>query len=221
VKSGKEKKYAYISIAGLLGSGKTTAAKLLASKQGFYLFEEKVNENKFLPLFYSEPKRWAFHLREKAAQLSKIKTIIKETNVVQDSPIYQDYLTYAKAQHILGNMNDNEFALYEKMFHVLNREVPVPHLIIQLDATLPEILKRIKKRARSYEKVVDEKYVELLLKLQNKWLSENPKLNIVKIDTNFLDIAENPENQKIFIEKVNSNLGKLIREPELRLPLIN
>ena len=207
----KPKKYKYISIAGLLGSGKTTASNLLAEKLEFHLFEEKVNENKFLPLFYSDPKRWAFHsqlfyLKEKAAQLVKIRDIINETHVVQDSPIHQDYLTYAKAQQVLGHMNENEFALYEKFFHVLNQDLPTPDLIIHLDASVPTIMERIKQRARSYEKSIDSKYVELLKKLQDKWMSQNSKLNIISINMDDTDIVQNLEHQKEFIEKIKAHL---------------
>ncbi len=217
----KKDKYVYVSIAGLLGSGKTTAANLLADKLGFYPFEEKVNENKFLPLFYQDPQRWAFHsqlfyVREKASQLVKIKKIINETHVVQDSPVYQDYLTYAKAQQILGNMNEDEFALYEKFFHVLNRDLPVPDLIIQLNASVPSIMERIKLRARDYEKKIDSKYVELLMRLQNEWIAKNPKLNIVSIDTNAVDIAHNPKHQAEFIKVVKAHLANLKEEPRLR-----
>ena len=222
----KKLKYAYVSVAGLLGSGKTTASNLLAEQLGFHLFEEKVNENKFLPLFYAEPKRWAFHsqlfyLREKSSQLVKIKNIINETNVIQDSPIHQDYLTYAKAQQKLGHMNEDEFALYEKMFNVLNRDVPTPNLIIQLNASVPTIMERIKKRARSYEKSIDPSYVELLSELQNEWLSNNPKINIISINTDDLNIATNPKHQEEFIEKVKKHLGNMAEEPRLRLPFFS
>ena len=68
-------KHTYISIAGVLGTGKTTAAKLISENLGFHLFREKFAENIFLPLFYTDPKRWALHsqlffLHEKAAAIA-------------------------------------------------------------------------------------------------------------------------------------------------------
>ena len=110
--------------------------------------------------------------------------------------------------------------LYEKFFNVLNRDVPTPHLIIHLNTSVPTIIKRIKERARSYEKNVEPAYVDLLLKLQNEWISKNPKLHIVSVDTEALDIAKNPEHQKKFIEIVKANLSNLREEPRLRLPFV-
>ncbi len=46
---------------GTLGSGKTTAAQLLAHELHYTLIEENVKENAFLPRFYKDMKRWAFH----------------------------------------------------------------------------------------------------------------------------------------------------------------
>ena len=42
----------YIGIAGIMGSGKTTAAKILKKELGFPLLEEKPQENPFLENFY-------------------------------------------------------------------------------------------------------------------------------------------------------------------------
>jgi len=215
LKSSKKNQYAYVSVAGLVGCGKTTAVNLLAEKLGFHLFEEKVKENKFLPLFYQDARRWAFqsqlfYLKEKASQLVKIKKIINETNVIQDVPLSQDCLVYAKAQQILGNMNKDEFALYEKFFHMLNREAPEPHFIIQLNASVPVIMQRIKLRGRDYEKSISPEYITLLLKLQNEWLGNYPKSKLVVVDTDTLDIVSNPKHQDQFIEIVKSRLADFL-----------
>ena len=55
------KKGLYVSITGTMGSGKTTAAKLLAKHLKFHLLEENFGENAFLPKFYQDMERWAFH----------------------------------------------------------------------------------------------------------------------------------------------------------------
>ena len=207
-----EKRSYYVSVAGVLGSGKTTACRLLATALGFHLFEENVSETVFLPKFYKDPHRWALHsqlfyVREKADQLKRIKTLLENSSVVQDSPLYQDYLTYAKAQHHLGHMTDEEFVLYEKIFHVLNRDLPAPDLIIQLDAS-PEVThSRIARRGRAYEQSIGLPYIALLTELQKKWLKENSYLNILSVDTNTLDLAANPKHKNQFIETVRERLN--------------
>ncbi len=201
----------YISIAGVMGSGKTTASNLLAQNLGFDLFEERVNENKFLPLYYQDPKRWSLHsqlfyLHEKADQLSKINLLLAKNSIIQDSPIYQDYLTYAKAQYILGHMNHDEFNLYEKYFNALKQHILTPHLIVQLDTSVDTLVARIKKRNRDYEKTIDRPYLELLSQLQKEWVNTHPHLNILSVATDDLDLASNKEHQEQFIDMVKQKL---------------
>src|SRR3990172_2702213 len=167
----KQEKNFYISISGVMGSGKTTVSRLIAKEFGFNLLEENFQENIYLPRYYEDPKSWAFHsqlfyLREKTAQLLKLKELLGYQNVVQDTPIYQDVFTYAKAQTVLGYMNESEHALYHKFFDLIREELPHPDLIIQLDASIPTIVERIKRRGRDFEKKIDMDYLELLSRLQ-------------------------------------------------------
>lgn len=204
----------HISVTGVMGSGKTTASNLLAERLGFHLFEENVEGNTFLPLFYEDPKRWAlpmqlFYLREKVAQLMKIRNLLDRTSVVHDSPIYQDYYTYVKAQQILGNITGEELVLYEKFFHMFHDRFPVPHLIIHLKAEPQVLLQRIRERARDYEKNVDIPYLELLTRLQQEWVSQSPHLHIISVDVGEVNFARDEAGKREFIETVRKGLEAL------------
>lgn len=209
-----KKKNFYIAVAGVLGSGKTTASALLAKELDFHLFEENPADNVFLPLFYKEPKRWAlpaqlFYLREKAHQLEKIKTLLARAGVVHDSPIYQDHFTYAKAQLLLGHMTRDEYALYDKFFSVFSKNIPVPDLIIQLNVSPSVIQRRIYSRAREYEKEIDIKYIKLISGLQKKWITMHPHLTIATVKTDDLDLAVNRDHQKKFVAIVKNMIARL------------
>lgn len=211
--NGKEKaKNYHVSVAGVIGSGKSTACKLLAEKLGYHLFEENFRENKFLPLFYEEPTRWALHsqlfyLREKAYQLQKVRDHLQYSGVVQDGPLNQDAYTYAKAQHSLGHMNDEEYGLYEQFLVSFKRELPHPDLIVQLDAAPETLLQRIKTRGRGYEQDINRNYVETLVRLQNQWIEERPQLKIVRINTEALDLANNSDHKAKFVAEIRSRLN--------------
>ena len=204
-------KHIYISVAGVLGTGKSTAARLISERLAFQLIEEQFVKNSFLPLFYEDPKRWAFHsqlffLQEKARQLEKIKELLKEKNIVQDCPVEQDYLGYAKAQEVLGNMNNEEFSLYEKIYQSLNGHLPQPDLIVQLDSDLPLLQKRISKRGREIEKGINQEYLQTLIKLQDEWLTKHPKNQVLRIDTDKLNLAENKKDQETFVKMVEDRI---------------
>src|SRR3989344_3404859 len=149
------KKHLYISVMGTMGSGKTTAARLIARELGFGLIEENFGENAFLPRFYADMKRWAFHsqtffLMEKITQMRETARILENGPVVQDTPIQQDAFSYAKAQHVLGNMDDAEWRLYQKIYKSFEPYFPQPDLIVYLEAPISVLSGRIQKRGRGY-----------------------------------------------------------------------
>lgn len=201
----------YISISGVLGSGKTTLVQFLSQQLGFHFFEENVSENVFLPKYYQDPKTWAvhsqlFYLQEKVLQLMKMKDLLATTSVIQDSPIYQDCFTYAKAQYVLGYMSNEEHQLYMRFFNLVQRELPVPDLIIQLDTLPSAIEERIQRRGREYEKSIDQSYIELLARLQNEWLAEYAHLPIIRLqaDNEKFDLIHNSLYQQQLLDNIKS-----------------
>ncbi|MFZ5535055.1 MAG: deoxynucleoside kinase [Patescibacteria group bacterium] len=203
----------YIAVMGTMGSGKTTAAQLLSKELRFSLIEENVKENAFLPRFYKDMKRWAFHsqvffLMEKIRQMLETKNMLVKTSVVQDTPITQDVFSYARAQHELGNMDDAEWALYQKIYHEFTPHFPQPDLIVFLDTSIPAIEQRIAARGRGFEQTIPTDYLELLDKLNRRWLEQNTTIPVVRIPTDTLDIARNRDAQEQFVSIVRSALSR-------------
>lgn len=203
----------YIAVMGTMGSGKTTAAQLLSKELRFSLIEENVKENAFLPRFYKDMKRWAFHsqvffLMEKIRQMLETKNMLAKTSVVQDTPITQDVFSYARAQHELGNMDDAEWALYQKIYHEFTPHFPQPDLIVFLDTSIPAIEQRIAARGRGFEQTIPTDYLELLDKLNRRWLEQNTTIPVVRVPTDTLDIARNRDAQEQFVSIVRSALSR-------------
>lgn len=201
----------YISVMGTMGSGKTTAAKLLSKRLKFKLLEENFGDNAFLSRFYNDMKRWAFHsqtffLMEKITQMFETKKILEHSSVVQDTPIIQDVFSYAKAQHVLGNIDDAEWRLYQKIYMSFEPYFPQPNLIIYLETSLPHIITRIEKRGRNYEQKIPDSYLELLDMLNRKWISDNTKIPVVSINTDGLNIVTSTKAQNIVLKTVRDTL---------------
>lgn len=203
---------------GTMGSGKTTAARILAKalpcRQAglkFHLLEENFGENAFLPRFYADMKRWAFHsqtffLMEKITQMLETRTILEKTSVIQDTPIQQDAFSYAKAQHVLGNIDDAEWKLYLKIYRSFEPLFPKPDLIVLLETSIGEIEKRIGARGRGYEQKIQQSYLELLDMLNHKWLTEQKEISVLTIQTDGLNIVRSKKAQRELIEKVKRHV---------------
>ena len=211
------KTHRYISIMGTMGSGKTTAARLVAKALGDQLVEENFGENAFLPRFYSDMKRWAFHsqtffLMEKINQILETPKLLRKGGVVQDTPIQQDAFSYAKAQHVLGNIDDAEWKLYQKIYKSFEPYFPKPDCIVYLETSVSVVASRIESRGRQYEQKIPQSYLELLDMLNHKWLSENAgaksgkKIPVLTIDTDQLNIAKSSIAQEQLITLIKKRL---------------
>jgi len=206
-----KEQHEYIAVMGTMGSGKTTAARLLAKDLHFTLIEENVKENAFLPRFYKDMNRWAFHsqlffLMEKIRQMTETKQLLEKMSIVQDTPITQDVYSYAKAQYELGHMDDAEWALYQKIYHEFTPHFPQPDLIVFLDTSIPALEQRIASRGREFEQSIPTDYLQLLDTLNRKWLEQNTTIPVISISTDALDISRNKEAQTQFTSLVRHAL---------------
>lgn len=200
--------FKYLTITGTMGSGKTTVAQLLSKRLDFHLLEENFGENAFLPRFYDDMQRWAFHsqtfyVMEKITQLRKTKKLLETTSVVQDTPIQQDVFSYAFAQHKLGNMDDAEWQLYLTIYRSFAEFLPKPTHVIYLKTLIPVLEKRIADRKRSFEKELPKGYLQLLDKLNEEWMQkEIDGMKLLTIETDQIYLVHNTVDQENLVEKV-------------------
>ncbi|MBI4058497.1 deoxynucleoside kinase [Candidatus Gottesmanbacteria bacterium] len=195
-----------------MGSGKTTAAKLIAKELRLHLIEENFGENAFLPRFYAEMKRWAFHsqtffLMEKINQMIETAKVVTSTAIIQDTPIEQDVFSYAKAQAMLGNMDDDEWRLYQKIYRSFIPLLPKPDCIIYLKASLETVKKRINGRKRQYERRIPDSYLELLETLNDRWLKkETNGIRVIELETDNYNLVRSHKDIVVFLNNIRSQL---------------
>ena len=208
----KTKKHFYLAITGTMGAGKTTVAKLLAKKLKFHLIEENFGENAFLARFYRDMKRWAFHsqtffLMEKIAQTLSTHNLLTNKNIIQDVPIYQDVFSYAKAQHIMANMDDAEWRLYQKIYRSFEPNLPRPNYLIYIKTSLESVKARIGSRDRSFERRIPDGYLELLEMLNEAWMKKEANgIKVITVETDNLNLIKSSRDREVFIKKIIQSL---------------
>ncbi len=145
----------FVALAGNIGAGKTTAAKLISQRFGFELFDEPVIDNRFLSDYYTDMKRWSFTLQlefliKRAQHHELIRTVRKSS--IQDRTLLEDPEIFAKYLHGLGHMDNRELDLYLEYFQRLNRDLHQPDKIVYLECGDVDVLHaRIRERGRKEE----------------------------------------------------------------------
>ncbi|MCI0493519.1 deoxynucleoside kinase [candidate division KSB1 bacterium] len=154
----------FITMAGNIGCGKTTAAKIVSQSLGYELFDEPVIDNRFLRDYYADMKRWSLTLQmefliHRVEHHELIETVPK--SCVQDRSLYEDPEIFAKYLHGLGHMTDDELDLYFDFFERLNKKLIRPDLVVFLQVDDVQILlKRIRKRGRVEEQGITADFLQ-------------------------------------------------------------
>lgn len=146
----------FVALAGNIGCGKTTIAKLLSRRFGFELFDEPVIDNRFLAHYYGDMRRWSFTLQLEflIKRVSHHEIIVDvPKSCIQDRTLLEDPEIFAKYLHGLGHMSDDELQLYLEYFHRLNRGVRQPDKVIYLQChDVDTLMRRIQVRDRREER---------------------------------------------------------------------
>jgi len=205
----------FLAMAGNIGCGKTTAAKLISQNFGFELFDEPVIDNRFLKDYYKDMRRWSFTLQleflmKRAEHHELIRTVPK--SCIQDRTLYEDPEIFAKYLHGLGFMDNRELDLYFEYFNKLNGDLSQPDLIVILEVERIEtLMARIRVRGREEESAIDTAFLSGLNAYYSTFAQVCQRkygIPVQRVDVEKLDIRS-AEGKKTFLTQIEQALGAL------------
>lgn len=202
----------HIALAGNIGAGKTTLTELLAKHYKWSPHYEDVDENPYLNDFYEDMQRWSFNLQiyflnSRFSQVVDIRSSTK--TVIQDRTIYEDAEIFAPNLHAMGLMSTRDFNTYTTLFHMMNRLVQAPDLLIYLRATVPTLVNQIQKRGREYESSIRIDYLKQLNERYEAWVNRYKSGKLLIIDVDRIDFQNNPEDLSGVIDRIDAMIHGL------------
>ena len=196
----------FIGIAGNIAVGKTTLTRMISERLGWRPFFESVDDNPYLSDFYSDMKRWSFHLQIYfLSRRFRTHREMSEGDVpaVQDRTIYEDVEIFAQSLHEMGNMSQRDWVNYRALFDEMTAYLRKPTLIIFLKATTDSLLTRLKKRGREYEKSVSAEYLHNLNIAYARWINRAKlDFNVMTVDTDNFDVYKDKDRLEQLIQDV-------------------
>lgn len=210
-----QKKLQHIAICGNIGSGKTTLTDKLARHYGWQALFEAVDENPYMPDFYEDMSRWAFHvqiffLNSRFKQVNEIRDSGKTT--IQDRTIYEDAHIFVANLYKSGHFQERDYQSYHAIFNSMIKFVPPPDLLIYLKADIPKLVSQIQKRGRDYEYAIRLDYLKNLNEHYEKWVGSYTLGRLLVIDVNHLDFVENTEDFSFIVNKIDLELNNLFTQ---------
>jgi deoxyguanosine kinase len=198
----------YIAIEGPIGVGKTTLARLIRDEFYAELLLEIFEENPFLSDFYTDRERYAFQTQIffLLSRYRHQQQVVPAT--LQHSPLISDY-TFAK-DRLFANLNlkGDELEMYKRVHAILAEKILLPNLIVYLKADTDILMRRIAFRDRTYEREMDRDYMEALRIAYQRFFADYDRVPILPIDTNKLDIVQNPQDLAQVVSHIKSALEK-------------
>jgi len=204
----QHKKY-FICIAGNIGSGKSSLTQKLSERYGWKAYFESVDDNPYLPDFYADMKRWAFHLQvyflSKRFQTHK-EIVESSSSVIQDRSIYEDVEIFARNLHEIGKMDDRDYENYRSLFYTMTDYLRPPDLMIYLDCPIETLLHQIQRRGRSYEQSIPREYLEQLNQHYKTWIKSYDLGPLLNVDNTDLDFVHRDEDFSYVTELIRKKM---------------
>jgi len=203
-----------IAIAGNIGTGKSSLVEFLTRSYGIEPFYEPNDENPYLPDFYQDMKRWAFHSQlyflsnkfRMHQQLERISGV-----VVLDRTIYEDAEIFAYALHKMRKFTGRDWDTYWSFYQVILDTIRPPDLMIYLRCSMRTLRKRIRMRGRAMEQDIPLAYLKRLQGLYEQWLSNYQLGEVLVLETDKLDYINDMVDCLDVMERVEALLPSTLK----------
>ena len=194
-------RFRHIAVEGAIGVGKTSLVDLLAARFDALKVLEQT-ENPFLEDFYRDKQGAAFQ-----AQLFFLMNRYQQQKELTQGDLFNqvtlsDYIFAKDKIFAYLNLDDSELLIYEKLYALLEQNIPRPDLVIYLQASEKVLLERIRRRSRDFEVGISERYIAELNRAYNYFFFHYTASPLLVIDTTDIDFVERVDDLNELVAQI-------------------
>ena len=200
-------KHRYVVVEGPIGCGKTSLAQKLGHRLGANLLLEDPQANPFLAQFYRDMRRYAlptqlFFLFHRVGLIEALKQPdLFEKPTLADFALSKDPL-FARL-----TLDEAEFQLYARIYEHVKPQAPVPDLVIYLQASLENLVRRVRRRGHAYEASIDEDYLRKLAETYTRYFLDYDESPLLIVNSDRLNFVDVPEHLDLLVERIEAMRG--------------
>ena len=97
---------------------------------------------------------------------------------------------------------ENYLSLFETMLHL----VKSPDLLVYLESSIPNLVNKIHKRGREYEKTISIEYLSRLNERYEAWITNYDSGKLLKINVDNLDFVEKKSDYNKILDTIKKEI---------------
>ncbi|MFA5424133.1 MAG: 2-amino-4-hydroxy-6-hydroxymethyldihydropteridine diphosphokinase [Phycisphaerae bacterium] len=191
----------YITIAGLIGVGKTTLATKLCGHLDADLLLEPYDTNPFLPKVYAGRQELALH-----CQLYFLLNRVEQLNPANfplGRMLISDYVFEKDMIYAKRSLSSEQFAVYDSLYPDCAANVIKPILVIYMRDTAEHCLDRIHYRNRPYEQKLDTYFLSMLDADYEELFASWTNCPVIRLSTSEFDCTR-PADMDYIISQISA-----------------
>jgi deoxyadenosine/deoxycytidine kinase len=213
-----------LAIAGMVGAGKTTLTRSLATRFGLQVALESVDaDNPWLAQFYGGPedmRRYALMLQLHflASRFASVRKMRAQGGAwILDRTWYEDAEIFARGLYEQGVLTVEEWQLYDRLYSELLYAPAArpPRLLIYLHAPIEVLLERIATRGREKERDTAPDYWIALHARYERWIAGFRYCPVLELDVREYDVVADPNAVDSIAKQVRARIEPEIPQIEL------
>ena len=193
--------------------------EFLSRTYGVSPFYEPNDDNPYLPDFYHDMRRWAFHsqLYFLSSKFRLHQELDRTPGVsILDRTIFEDAEIFACALRDMGHMDKRDWATYRAFYETILEAIDPPDLMIYLRCSIRTLKKRIRLRGRAMEQDVPLAYLKRLQRLYEQWIEGYRMSDVLVLETDKLDYVNDLMHRLDVMERIESVLPADVGKPGCR-----
>jgi deoxyadenosine/deoxycytidine kinase len=183
--------FRYLAVEGPIGVGKSVLAERLGARLDATVVLDETT-NPFLAEFYGGRTGAAFQAQlfftlARHRQLSRLR----QANLFAQTTIC-DYVFERDRIYAFMTLDDNELFIYQRLFDLVSKDVPVPDLVVYLQTPTDVLTRRLRERAKRAEEddpMPSEDYVSELNEAYNHFFFHYAATPLLVVETSQVDLS--------------------------------
>ncbi|QNL31149.1 deoxynucleoside kinase [Enterococcus phage vB_EfaM_A2] len=208
-----------ITLAGVIGVGKSSMTEILANLLDTKAVYEPVEENPMLELFYQDKSKYGllFQIDMLSKRFEMIQEAMSVDNGILDRSIFEDSIFLDQLVQE-GHVNEMEQGVYHRLLERMLKELEplpkkTPDLMVVLNCSFEEEIRRINARAREFEKVEEGTELYEYFKRHHEnyqnWMEKDLGFPKIILDVTEIDFVNNPEHRQQIVSQIIDKLFEL------------